>query len=99
MFIKFLDRDYSLMNFAHSSSPKSVLEWVLLAEQILICHFDLKRLVRFKKKTPKSTRLLSDSFFIIFIVYKLQQLSPAIDISLQDPYVLLKTLALHFKLL
>lgn len=22
------------MNFAHSSSPKSVLEWVLLAEQI-----------------------------------------------------------------
>lgn len=97
--MKFLARDYSLLNFAHSSSPKSVLEWFLLAEQIIICHYDQKRLVPFEKKNKtQTTQPPSDWFFIIFIVYKLQWVSPAIDMSLQDWYVLLKPLALHFKL-
>lgn len=56
-------RDYSLMNFAHSGSPKSILEWFLLAEQIIICHYDQKRLVLFEqekkiKKQPLTSFLL-----------------------------------------
>lgn len=50
MFMKPSARDYSLMNFAHSSSPKSILEWFLLAEQIIICHYDQKRLVLFEQE-------------------------------------------------
>lgn len=38
------------MNFAHSGSPKSILEWFLLAEQIIICHYDQKRLVLFEQE-------------------------------------------------
>lgn len=83
------------MNFAHSSSLKSVFEWFLLAEQIIICHYYEKRLVSFekKKKTNQQTTQPCQINLVIFTVHKV---SLAIEISLTD--VLLKPLSLHFKL-
>lgn len=56
------------MNFAHSGSPKSILEWFLLAEQIIICHYDQKRLVLFEQEKKNKKKKQPH---ILFIVNKL----------------------------
>lgn len=69
---KFLARDYSLTIFAHSISPKSVLEWFLLAEQIIICHYDQKRLVPFEKERKKPSHPTPPIRWIFHNFYRVQ---------------------------
>lgn len=57
-----LARDYFLRNFAHSSSPKSILKWFLKAEQIIICCYNQKRLVPFEQEPNPQIRLIFHHF-------------------------------------
>lgn len=93
--MKFLARDYSLANSAHLSSSKSVLDWSLLAEQIVICHYNQQILVPSEKKTTTLPNPHQANFSSFLLCTNCNECLLLLT-CLYKTDVLSKALALHF---